>query len=135
MLMILSLEGRSVYEEYFENAFLDISTELFQVSLCKSRRVRFLSGIKMSPLFQLESEKFLAEQSADKYLTKVEDIITQECERVLSCMDISTKERIIQVVEQVMITDHMQTVVEMENSGLVYMLEHTKVQGKGSFCL
>eukprot|EP00066_Takifugu_rubripes_P025487 XP_011614753.1 PREDICTED: cullin-3-like [Takifugu rubripes] len=106
MLMILSLEGRSVYEEYFENAFLDISTELFQ----------------------LESEKFLAEQSADKYLTKVEDIITQECERVLSCMDISTKERIIQVVEQVMITDHMQTVVEMENSGLVYMLEHTKVQ-------
>ncbi|XP_056913040.1 cullin-3-like [Takifugu flavidus] len=128
MLMILSLEGRSVYEEYFENAFLDISTELFQVSLCKSRRVRFLSGIKMSPLFQLESEKFLAEQSADKYLTKVEAIITQECERVLSCMDISTKERIIQVVEQVMITDHMQTVVEMENSGLVYMLEHTKVQ-------
>lgn len=82
----------------------------------------------------MESEKFLAEQSADKYLAKVEDIITQECERVLSCMDISTKERIIQVVEQVMITDHMQTVVEMENSGLVYMLEHTKTQGKGSFC-
>lgn len=82
----------------------------------------------------MESEKFLAEQSADKYLTKVEDIITTECERVLSCMDISTKERIIQVVEQVMITDHMQTVVEMENSGLVYMLEHTKTQGKGGFC-
>lgn len=83
----------------------------------------------------MESERFLVDQSADKYLTKVEDIITQECERVLSCMDVSTKERIVQVVEQVMIIDHMQTVVEMENSGLVYMLEHTKTQGKGSFCL
>lgn len=83
----------------------------------------------------MESEKFLEEQSADKYLMKVEDIITQECERVLSCMDISTKERIIQVVEQVMIIDHMRTVVEMEDSGLIYMLEHTKTQGEGSFCL
>lgn len=87
----------------------------------------------MSPLFQMESETFLAEQSADKYLTKVEDIITQEDVRVLRCMDISTKEHIIQVVERVMIIDHMQTIVEMETSGLVYMLEHTKTQGKGSF--
>lgn len=45
MLMIVSLEGRTVYEEYFENAFVNISTELFQVSLCKSRRVCLLSGI------------------------------------------------------------------------------------------
>lgn len=87
----------------------------------------------MSPLFQMESETFLAEQSADKYLTKVEDIITQEDVRVLRCMDISTKEHIIQVVERVMIIDHMQTIVEMETSGLVYMLKHTKTQGKGSF--
>lgn len=36
MLMILSLEGRSVYEEYFEDAFLNISAELFQVSLCRA---------------------------------------------------------------------------------------------------
>lgn len=89
----------------------------------------------MAPLFQLESEKVLAEKSADRYLKKVEDIIAQECERVLSCLDISTRERIIQVVEQEMIINHMQTVVEMETSGLVYMLEHTKTQGKESLFL
>lgn len=34
MLMILGLDGRSVYEEDFEGPFLDMSAEFFQVSLC-----------------------------------------------------------------------------------------------------
>lgn len=83
----------------------------------------------------MESERFLAENSVDKYLKKVEDIITQECERVLSCLDISTRERIVQVVEQEMIINHMQTIVKMESSGLVYMLEHIRTQGKESLSL
>lgn len=33
MLMILGLEGRSVYEEDFEAPFLEMSAEFFQVSL------------------------------------------------------------------------------------------------------
>lgn len=33
MLMILGLDGRSVYEEDFEGPFLDMSAEFFQVSL------------------------------------------------------------------------------------------------------
>lgn len=35
MLMILGLDGRSVYEEDFEGPFLDMSAEFFQVSLQK----------------------------------------------------------------------------------------------------
>lgn len=88
------------------------------------------SSQSLSP--QLESRKFLAEKSADKYLKKVEDRINEEEERVLSCLDISTGERIIQVVEQEMIIKHMKTIVEMETSGLVHMLEHTKTQGHAS---
>lgn len=80
----------------------------------------------------MESRKFLAEKSADKYLKKVEDRINEEEERVQSCLDISTGERIIQVVEQEMIIKHMKTIVEMETSGLVHMLEHTKTQGHSS---
>ncbi|CAG07688.1 unnamed protein product [Tetraodon nigroviridis] len=106
MLMILSLDGRSLYEEYFEEPFL-------------SRSIK---------LFQSESRKLLAEKSADKYLKEVEDRIEEEEERALSCLDISTGERIIQVVEQEMIVKHMRTIVEMEISGLVHMLEHTKTQ-------
>lgn len=78
---------------------------------------------------QSESRKLLAEKSADKYLKEVEDRIEEEEERALSCLDISTGERIIQVVEQEMIVKHMRTIVEMEISGLVHMLEHTKTQG------
>lgn len=34
MLMILGLEGRSVYEEDFEAPFLEMSAEFFQVQQC-----------------------------------------------------------------------------------------------------
>lgn len=78
----------------------------------------------------MQSHKFLAEKRADKYLKKVEDRINEEEERVLSCLDISTGERIIQVVEQEMIIKHMKTIVEMEASGLVHMFEHTKTPGR-----
>lgn len=61
-------------------------------------------------------------------MKKVEDRLNEEEERVLSCLDISTLERIIQVVEQEMIIKHMKTIVEME-TGLIHMLEHTKTQG------
>lgn len=43
MLMILGLDGRSVYEEDFEGPFLDMSAEFFQVSLW--------SGSFVSPRF------------------------------------------------------------------------------------
>lgn len=96
-------------------------------------RVRGVSVFSNQSLpFQMESGKFLAEKSADKYLKMVEDRINEEEERVLNCMDISTVEHIIQVVEQEMIVKHMKTIVEMETSGLVYMLEHTKTQGHSS---
>lgn len=36
MLMILGLEGRSVYEEDFEAPFLEMSAEFFQVQQCCS---------------------------------------------------------------------------------------------------
>lgn len=36
MLMILGLEGRSVYEEDFEAPFLEMSAEFFQVQCCFS---------------------------------------------------------------------------------------------------
>lgn len=35
MLMILGLDGRTVYEEDFEGPFLDMSAEFFQVSLTR----------------------------------------------------------------------------------------------------
>uniref|UniRef100_A0A8C6KUM1 Cullin 3 n=1 Tax=Nothobranchius furzeri TaxID=105023 RepID=A0A8C6KUM1_NOTFU len=104
MLMILGLEGRSVYEEDFETPFLEMSAEFFQ----------------------MESQKFLAENSASVYIKKVEARINEEIERVMHCLDKSTEEPIVKVVERELISKHMKTIVEMENSGLVHMLKNGK---------
>ncbi|MEQ2305844.1 Cullin-3, partial [Ameca splendens] len=106
MLMILGLDGRSVYEEDFEGPFLDMSAEFFQ----------------------MESQKFLAENSASVYIKKVEARINEEIERVMHCLDKSTEEPIVKVVERELISKHMKTIVEMENSGLVNMLKNGKTE-------
>lgn len=47
MLMILGLEGRSVYEEDFEAPFLEMSAEFFQVcQISSGRHVKILDLIK-----------------------------------------------------------------------------------------
>uniref|UniRef100_A0AAY4AP00 Cullin family profile domain-containing protein n=1 Tax=Denticeps clupeoides TaxID=299321 RepID=A0AAY4AP00_9TELE len=106
MQMILGLEGRSVYEEDFEVPFLEMSAEFFQ----------------------MESQKFLAENSASVYIKKVEARINEEIERVMHCLDKSTEEPIVKVVERELISKHMKTIVEMENSGLVHMLKNGKTE-------
>uniref|UniRef100_A0A8C1J494 Cullin 3a n=1 Tax=Cyprinus carpio TaxID=7962 RepID=A0A8C1J494_CYPCA len=106
MLMVLGLEGRSVYEEDFEMPFLDMSAEFFQ----------------------MESQKFLAENSASVYIKKVEARINEEIERVMHCLDKTTEEPIVKVVERELISKHMKTIVEMENSGLVHMLKNGKTE-------
>uniref|UniRef100_A0A3Q2PT93 Cullin 3 n=1 Tax=Fundulus heteroclitus TaxID=8078 RepID=A0A3Q2PT93_FUNHE len=78
--------------------------------------------------FQMESQKFLAENSASVYIKKVEARINEEIERVMHCLDKSTEEPIVKVVERELISKHMKTIVEMENSGLVHMLKNSKTE-------
>ncbi|XP_028259742.1 cullin-3-like [Parambassis ranga] len=106
MLMILGLDGRSVYKEDFEGPFLDVSAEFFQ----------------------MESQKFLAKNSATVYIINAEARINEEIERVMHCLDKSTEEPIVKVVERELIAKHMKTIVEMENSGLVHMLTNGKTE-------
>uniref|UniRef100_A0A8C4Q7Q7 Cullin 3b n=1 Tax=Eptatretus burgeri TaxID=7764 RepID=A0A8C4Q7Q7_EPTBU len=106
MLMTLGIDNRVVYEEDFEIPFLNMSAEFFQV----------------------ESQKFLAENSASVYIKKVEARITEETERAVHYLDKSTEEPIVRVVEEELISKHMKTIVEMENSGLVHMLKHGKTE-------
>lgn len=77
----------------------------------------------------MESQKFLAENSASVYIKKVEARINEEIERVMHCLDKSTEEPIVKVVERELISKHMKTIVEMENSGLVHMLKNGKTDG------
>merc|ERR1711892_82510 len=105
MLMILSLDTRQVYEEDFEEPFLEKSREFYQV----------------------ESQNVLKSNSASVYIKKVEQRIIEESERAKHYLDPSSEKRIVAVIEQELIQKHLKTIVEMENSGVVYMLKNQKV--------
>lgn len=64
-------------------------------------------------VFQLESQKFLAENSASVYIKKVEARINEEAERAKHYLDVSTESRIVEVVEEELIKKHMKTIVEV----------------------
>lgn len=78
----------------------------------------------------MESQKFLAENSASVYIKKVEQRIEEESERAKHYLDEATEREIVKVVEEELISKHMKTIVEMENSGVVYMLKSQKIDGK-----
>ncbi|XP_046910936.2 cullin 3 isoform X1 [Dermatophagoides farinae] len=106
MLIHLGISHRTVYEEDFEKHFLQQSAEFYKV----------------------ESQKFLAENSASVYIRKVEQRINEEAERARHYLDASTESVIVKVVEQELISRHMKNIVEMEHSGVVHMLENQKVE-------
>ncbi|KOX79045.1 Cullin-3 [Melipona quadrifasciata] len=109
MLMLLGINSRQVYEEDFERPFLQQSAEFYR----------------------MESQKFLAENSASVYIKKVEARICEESERAKHYLDESTEPRIVEVVEEELIKIHMKTIVEMENSGVVHMLKNQKTEDLG----
>lgn len=93
MLMVLGINSRAVYEEDFERPFLQQSAEFYKV----------------------ESQKFLAENSASVYIKKVEARINEESERAKHYLDDSTEVYIVNVVEEELIKKHMKTIVEVRN--------------------
>ncbi|KAL1123778.1 hypothetical protein AAG570_001551 [Ranatra chinensis] len=104
MLMTLGINSRAVYYEDFEKPFLEQSAQFYR----------------------MESQKFLAENSASVYIKKVEARINEEAERAKHYLDESTESHIVKVVEQKLIEEHMKTIVEMENSGVVHMVKNQK---------
>lgn len=62
---------------------------------------------------QVESQKFLAENSASVYIKRVEARINEESERAKHYLDESTEPRIVEVVEEELIKKHMKTIVEV----------------------
>jgi len=105
MLMSLGINTRSVYEDDFEKPFLAQSASFYK----------------------FESQKFLAENNAGVYIKKVEARIQEESARAALYLDKDTEPRIVKVVEDELIKKHMRTIVEMENSGVVYMIKNSKI--------
>jgi len=104
MLTTVSLQGREVYEEHFEVPFLQQSADFYR----------------------MESQKFLADNSTSVYINKVEARIEEEVERARHYLDPMSEPEIVRVLEEELIEKHMNTIVNMENSGAVHMLKNDK---------
>ncbi|KAI1712969.1 cullin family domain-containing protein [Ditylenchus destructor] len=105
MLLSLGLDNRAYYEQQFEELFLRESAEFY-------RRA---------------SQKFLADNCASVYVHKVNDCLQDETQRAERYLDKKTEEKIIAVLNEELVMKHMATVVDMENSGLVYMLVNDRI--------
>eukprot|EP01104_Vermistella_antarctica_P018565 TRINITY_DN6925_c0_g1_i1.p1 TRINITY_DN6925_c0_g1~~TRINITY_DN6925_c0_g1_i1.p1 ORF type:complete len:734 (-),score=196.01 TRINITY_DN6925_c0_g1_i1:99-2300(-) len=105
MLVDVGVNSRAIYEEDFEKPFLDSSAEFYRG----------------------EAQRFIGENSCSEYLKKVEARLREEAERVLYYLDSSTGPLIRGVVERQLISDHINDLIDMENSGLVSMLKDDMV--------
>ena len=81
--------------------------------------------------YKTESQKFLEENSASVYIHNVEARINEEAERATHYVDESTEPRIVEVLEE-LIKRHIKTIVEMEGSGVVYMLKNSRMDDLAS---
>ncbi|CAM8979981.1 hypothetical protein QQ045_000720 [Rhodiola kirilowii] len=106
--MLMDL-GVSVYEEDFEQPFLEVSAEFYRG----------------------ESQKFIECCDCGDYLRKAENRLNEEIERVSHYLNVRSEPKITNVVEKEMIENHMQRLVHMENSGLVKMLLDDKYEDLG----
>ncbi|XP_065840946.1 cullin-3-like [Oscarella lobularis] len=108
MLMMLSgnpANPKEVYEEEFERPFLEETAEFYKV----------------------ESQNLLTENSASVYIRKVDARVREERERATHYLDPSTDGPVTKVLEKELISAHMRTIVEMENSGVVFMLKNERI--------
>uniref|UniRef100_A0A915N656 Cullin family profile domain-containing protein n=1 Tax=Meloidogyne javanica TaxID=6303 RepID=A0A915N656_MELJA len=106
MLIALGLDNRKYYELQFENLFLRETAEFYRRS----------------------SQKFLAENSACVYIHKVNECLVEEVQRAERYLDKITEAKVIEVLNDELIAKNMVTIVEMENSGLIYMLLNERIQ-------
>lgn len=104
MLVELSIDKRTVYEEIFEVPFLEQSAQFYKS----------------------ESQRYLSENCTSTYIRQVEQRIDEESKRAQRYLDAGTEQKIVSVVERELITEHMNSIIEMENSGVVSMLRDQK---------
>ena len=101
---ILRANSRSWHLQVLEKLSTSNYFESFLEEFCSW--ICFLSneGLVSEPgiIFQLESEKFLAENSASVYIWKVEARINEERERAKHCLDSNSEAAIVKVVTLVL---------------------------------
>lgn len=107
MLISLGIDSRTVYEDEFERPLLKETSDYYR-DVCKN----WLSG----------------DNDACFYLAQVEIAMHDEASRASRYLDKMTEAKILQVMDDVMVAEHIQTIVYMQNGGVKFMLEHKKIE-------
>jgi len=101
MLVQLAVDLTPVYEVDFERPFLAATAEFYA----------------------RESVMYLSDNDAATYVKKAEKRLKEEDERVDHYLDQSTRSKLIRTVEKELISTHVRKLLDMENTGLIPMLE------------
>lgn len=102
----LGIDGTSVYETEFESAFLDATRNFYRQ----------------------ESVEYIAQNTCPDYMRKVETRLVEEQNRVERYLHPATAQKLKQVVDTELISNHASALVEMENSGCVVMMNQQKIE-------
>ncbi|EGC36121.1 hypothetical protein DICPUDRAFT_151475 [Dictyostelium purpureum] len=105
MLIDLGVNSKGVYIEDFEKPLL----------------------LKTSSHYQAQSQSLITTCSCPDYMKKVEICLKEELERVSHYLDSSSEPKLKEVCEKQLISNHMRTLIDMENSGLISMLKDDKI--------
>jgi cullin 3 len=106
MLVELGVQGKNVYRECFEDRFLDFTRKFYQD----------------------ESFQYISQNTCSDYLKKAEKRIKEEKIRVENYLHETTMEKIQRLCDEEWILAHYKTLINMENSGCVWMFQYDKVQ-------
>ncbi|CAG8512957.1 3575_t:CDS:10 [Acaulospora morrowiae] len=99
----------TVYDADFEGRFLETSAEYYRV----------------------EGQMLVSDCDAPEYMKKVEKRLNEEEQRVRHYLSQTTEQKIRNIVEEELISKHLKTVIDMENSGLIPMLRNEKMDDLG----
>ncbi len=74
-----------------------------------------------------EAQKFLSQNSCSEYLIKSEQRIEEESERVMHYLSASTEGKLTEILLRQLIANHATALVNMEGSGLLWMLNGNRL--------
>jgi cullin 3 len=109
MLVNVNVNSAQVYEEDFEAVFLD-ETRTF---------------------YEIEAQKFLAENTVQDYLRKAEQRLIEEEQRADEYLNKSSKVKLLRACEEQLIAKYAQTLADNTKSGCVRMFEGDLVEDLG----
>jgi cullin 3 len=106
LLIDLGMQDRAIYRDLFEEEFLQ-ETQRF---------------------YTAEAQEILSEGNCPQYLLTAEIRLKQENDRAEHLVDLSSKDRLLAIVDKCFIGDHAQALISMSGSGLENMFNSMQLE-------